>query len=42
MDTGSAHLILIVEDEPLVSMAVEDTVSEAGFQFIAVGTGDAA
>jgi CheY-like chemotaxis protein len=38
----SAHLVLIVEDEPLVSMAIEDAVSDAGFEFVAVSTGDAA
>jgi CheY-like chemotaxis protein len=35
-------LVLIVEDNHLVRLAVEEVVSEGGFAFVAVATGDAA
>jgi CheY-like chemotaxis protein len=36
------HLILIVEDDALVSLSVEEIMFEGGFDFMAVSTGDAA
>jgi CheY-like chemotaxis protein len=36
------HLVLLVEDEPLVSFAVEESLTEGGFSFVAVRTADEA
>ncbi|MGE7368342.1 response regulator [Neorhizobium sp. NPDC001467] len=40
--SSGRHLILIVEDDALVSIAVEDLVSDGGFDFVSSRTGDEA
>ena len=42
MSPPTKPLVLIVEDEQLVSLAVEDIISEGGFEFVAVALGDQA
>lgn len=42
MQPSDKQLVLIVEDDPLVSMAVEETISDAGFAFTALPSGDEA
>jgi DNA-binding NtrC family response regulator len=42
MDISQNHPVLIVEDDPLVSMAVEDAITDAGFEIMVERSGDAA
>lgn len=39
---GEKPLLLLVEDDQLVSLAIEEMLAQAGFSFVAVSSGDAA